>query len=400
MTSVAPETSNSNQFEAGSNRTWTLEASSSPTRRQVGNSTQETHYTSVYDDTNEDARREDLLLCSSYQASKDAWKRQMRRALPLLYVFSVICAIMGIKFGTCATGAPDALFYVMAVMMILSMFAQVSSFRPFLISKPRPDFLNSGCFAALDWAFTSLIIQVGLGLMDTSDFLSNGQQVAQAYLCNDKYQETFSASMRQSALPGFLSHCSLWGLMTWSLVLASVASMVLAYCCLGGRVDTGESDTQAHFLSSLLGIGEYSVVFAHTLDGEDSGASSMFTSLLKIPTTFLFETLPHFYLQTMLFSLTFAHTSDNSKYKQLVSLALGAGAIVKEVASLLPVVVELGRCFGNSYNDWCGFVILGSIFALPLCFAVGLVVVCFVRLYFSYICSDHVWNLTSGCVSL
>eukprot|EP00929_Paragymnodinium_shiwhaense_P031908 TRINITY_DN17775_c0_g1_i1.p1 TRINITY_DN17775_c0_g1~~TRINITY_DN17775_c0_g1_i1.p1 ORF type:complete len:156 (-),score=12.41 TRINITY_DN17775_c0_g1_i1:124-531(-) len=134
----------------------------------------------------------------------------------------------------------------------------------------------------------------------------------------------------------------------------------------------------------MAGVGGFAFTFASKADQQRK-------SVLRIPSVSLFETLPGLYLQTSLFSLTFDHTSENAKRKQLLSLALGAAALLKNVWEGM-VILRKDRCGPGSD-------IMMAVLALPMLMILCVVATCSARVYFSYVCDSHVWNLTSGCVS-
>jgi len=108
--------------------------------------------------------------------------------------------------------------------------------------------------------------------------------------------------------------------------------------------------------------------------------------------TGIFEVIPALYLQTALFSFTFDETSQHAKIKQLVSLGLSGLGTLKLAFSILSVVLN-GLIKGAKDQMGCfvKFGIYGFIFG-----SFGLVAICAARIYFSYSCPDHIWNVTTG----
>jgi len=144
----------------------------------------------------------------------------------------------------------------------------------------------------------------------------------------------------------------------------------------------------------------------------------------------LFEAVPELYFQTSLFSLTFDET-ESHKF-QLFSLALSSVSVLRSVVPAFQTVklgtsqhkpglfyfsgfmVLHGVCTDLKHKELsakskackvvCFFVTL-VLWTLPtiglLVFLVGVVFLCWCRVYMTMrVCSSHIWNLTSGCVSL
>eukprot|EP00929_Paragymnodinium_shiwhaense_P020200 TRINITY_DN13534_c0_g1_i2.p1 TRINITY_DN13534_c0_g1~~TRINITY_DN13534_c0_g1_i2.p1 ORF type:complete len:372 (-),score=44.69 TRINITY_DN13534_c0_g1_i2:183-1298(-) len=307
---------------------------------------------------------------------KAMWHRWLPKLVASLYVLSATCAIVGARLGDCRKGTPDFLLYIALAMVAVSTMIQLYSFSPFIkLQDPsEPKWCFQLCFKKSHmWSMAALFIEICIGNLETLDFFTDGQQVAQAFLCDVEIHETWVETFRKSALPGFASSfvdkAHMWGVMVMTIILASLAGSLITYS-MGGGACVG--------LSWMAGVGGFDVVFPFF-----SGQRTLF----RARTVLLFETGPGLYLQTSLFSLTFDHTDDNTKRKQLLSLGLGAAALVKSAAETVGVLNEVpGR--GRAV-----------VFGLPLLVVVSVVAVCTARVYFSYMCNDHLWNFTTGCVS-
>eukprot|EP00929_Paragymnodinium_shiwhaense_P077120 TRINITY_DN39698_c0_g1_i2.p1 TRINITY_DN39698_c0_g1~~TRINITY_DN39698_c0_g1_i2.p1 ORF type:complete len:234 (+),score=24.51 TRINITY_DN39698_c0_g1_i2:628-1329(+) len=231
------------------------------------------------------------------------------------------------------------------------------------------------------WSFLALAIDVGLGNLELLDFFTDGQQVAQAYLCDEEFHAKWVASFDKSWLPGFVTmlvdKAHMYGLMMVSLVAAAIVS------CLFVRFSRSSNmEEEFAVLSSMAGVGGYACML--------HAETARVKSVLRLASVSLFETLPGVYLQTSLFSLTFDHTSEKTKHKQLLSLALGAGALFKNVVDGVEHPVRNRKTVRAQGV---------AVVLLPFLMIVGSLAVCTARVYFSYACPSHIWNLTSGCVS-
>ncbi|CAE7635590.1 dcd2A [Symbiodinium necroappetens] len=124
--------------------------------------------------------------------------------------------------------------------------------------------------------------------------------------------------------------------------------------------------------------------------GDKKVDRALFTVLTKV----LLENLAQSYLQAAFFGLSFASTKAPAKAKALGSLGLGLGA---SAAKLVPMAMNLVKRVKEAdltVEDAVKVLVLG----LPLLFA--LIVVAWVpaKVYFSYVCESHMWNLLGGCV--
>eukprot|EP00929_Paragymnodinium_shiwhaense_P080610 TRINITY_DN42043_c0_g2_i1.p1 TRINITY_DN42043_c0_g2~~TRINITY_DN42043_c0_g2_i1.p1 ORF type:complete len:512 (-),score=52.07 TRINITY_DN42043_c0_g2_i1:169-1704(-) len=143
--------------------------------------------------------------------------------------------------------------------------------------------------------------------------------------------------------------------------------------------------------------------------------------LLKVYAVLLVETIPQFYLQTSLFALTFPLTSSTAKYKQFLSFALGSISLLKEFHSSCKHIGEVGvktyeswrklQVEGIRYTSEAGnkvincLVIVATILsicvlAMPALVILGTLGVCVWRVRMAYVCEDHLWNFSTGCVEV
>lgn len=86
------------------------------------------------------------------------------------------------------------------------------------------------------------------------------------------------------------------------------------------------------------------------------------------------------WLQASFFALTFDNTGEQAKIKVLISMLISA----------LQAVARVWHSIGRLGLVGC----LNAILVVVALLWVG------AKVYFAYICEDHLWNLTTGCVTM
>merc|ERR1712176_626568 len=113
--------------------------------------------------------------------------------------------------------------------------------------------------------------------------------------------------------------------------------------------------------------------------GGDKGFGTFLVTIGKV----LVENCAQLWLQASYFAVVFEHTSHSAKLKLLASIGLGCASALHKSLVLLA-----------SLDDAC--LLFGAVSCVVLIFA--MVAWTCAKLYFSYVCESHMWNLTSGCV--
>jgi len=294
--------------------------------------------------------------------------------------FSVVCAVAGARYGSCEAGSPT-IFYVLFFVLVLA--AQV---RQVHIAYPS---------ATDAYEKVAFLWSCGLGCAEMYDFFTDGQQIAQAYLCDSDLHEPWLESFQQahSLMYYVVGTFHMWGILAVCQVLAVLLQgMFILVVSLKGSNEGGILVT-----SGFVGLGGLQRA---SLAKEQEGTGSM--DLLRAICVGLPETMPGLVLQPSLFALTFAYTDAASQNKQLLSLAISWAMALKVVAAVLPSMrrgMRLVSDFGKTPQ-----IVFGVLCFLPgVIFVVGAiatVIVGMLRVYHAYECKDHLWNVFSGCVHL
>ena len=143
-------------------------------------------------------------------------------------------------------------------------------------------------------------------------------------------------------------------------------------------------------VSNLVGLGGLETAFLDK-GAEETGFIPFFRALL----VGLFETLPGLMLQPSLFALTFEHTDETSRKKQLLSLVITWGTTLNMTMGTLPVLKNVVRTVREGEFWACIDIIPAVIFTVGAFVAM---IVGMMRVYHAYTCDAHLWNLFSGCV--
>ena len=240
---------------------------------------------------------------------------------------------------------------------------------------------GSDCCEKLCFAFFC-----GLGCFEVLDFFTDGQQIAQAYLCDFDFNDAWVRSFDQAHSPvvWVVGALHMWGILA--------VCQVLAVGVQGFLVLNSSGDAVA-VTCSFVGLGGLQRALVDKDQEEDAkGRSQIFRAIgVGVP-----ETLPGLLLQPSLFALTFADTDTAGQYKQLLSLAVSWAMALKAVVELALTLVKQVENVGMD-------LLTIIFFGLPAVFVVGVLVtigVGMLRVFHAYQCEDHVWNIFTGCVEL
>lgn len=300
------------------------------------------------------------------------WIKWLRIYWVGLLVFTCASAAIGMEMGDCEDGTPDFLFGGISVVMGVA-----SAWQAYYFWGSAPDFISK----------IMLIVAIIFGLLDLMDFFTDGQQLALAVLCDDKFHKDFVVTFQQSSfafVAQVVNRVHMYGLLAISMGVAVISQAV---------VTTGtqlSDEPRVCVLATYVGLGALSKVLA----------PEGFTVIFRAPTTGLFENVPGVYLQTSLFGLTFDSTDDKTKIKQLVSLALSGVGMLKMAVETLILIRKKVSPPQNWSEIFSGRIIMTTL-CLAYCVAsIVLAIICTLRIWFSYVCESHLWNVTSGCVDL
>ena len=124
-----------------------------------------------------------------------------------LVAFSGACAVLGARFGSCEDGPPNFLYITFAVLLLV---VEAWQFWTAFPSK-------SYCREQL-W----FVVVCGLGCFEVLDFFTDGQQIAQAYLCDSDFHGAWVGSFDQAHSPvvWVVGALHMWGILAVCQALA------------------------------------------------------------------------------------------------------------------------------------------------------------------------------------
>lgn len=231
-----------------------------------------------------------------------------------------------------------------------------------------------------------------LGCLEHADWFTDGALPVQAYLCGPTVTEHFAESFEVSAawpLAPIIRTLHFWGLLTLVLSFAALTQQLL------GAVDSGED--RHDLAADVPGFGAVANWYEEqdrdwSKAAEDGGCLSERALLTSISKVFL-ENVVQLWLQASFFALIFKRLHHVGKVKLLISMGLG---LFSCLAKTLPMAVGLCRALASGSVRWqLGVAVLcGQMVAV---FGVAWTIA---KLYQSFHCESHIWNLTSGCVPM
>ena len=241
-----------------------------------------------------------------------------------------------------------------------------------------------GTRVAVGSAVPRYVFHCGLGCAEIYDFFTDGQQIAQAYLCDGDIHGSWVLIFQQAhslALP-VVERLHMAGIMALSQTVAVGLQglLMLDFTDAGGKI---------HMVCNLVGLGGLEKSFM-----TEGVEEIRFIYVYRAITVGLFETLSELMLQPSLFALTLEHTDETSRKKQL-SLVITWSTTLNMVKGVLHGLKRIGQelreadvaggcCFS------CVFVIPSVVFTLG---ALAAMIVGMMRVYHASMCDGHLWNL-------
>jgi hypothetical protein len=298
-----------------------------------------------------------------------------------LVAFSGACAVLGARFGSCEYGPPNFLYIIFFVLLLV---VEAWQFRTAFPSR-------TNCREQLQF-----VAVCGLGCFEVLDFFTDGQQIAQAHLCDSDFHDAWVRSFDQAHSPvvGVVGALHLWGIFAVCQVLA----VGVQGCIICAYAHSTNSNEEFAVSCSLVGLGGLQRAVVHEDKEEEAKWLSLIFRSIGVG---LFETLPGLLLQPSLFALTFAHTDTAGQYKQLLSLAVSWAMALKAAGEVALFLAK--RCKGMTCDGFEELFVATIFFGLLAVFVVGVFVtigIGMMRVFHAYQCEDHVWNLFTGCVEL
>lgn len=272
-------------------------------------------------------------------------------------------ALLGLPGTTCDDGPPIFLYCI---------------YLPFLVRCKVLEYRWLVKFG--DWQL-SAAVPFFFGALEHMDFFTDGLFPLQAYKCDPQVTEHFAIAFQQSVasiLAPVIGYVHFWGLALLTLVAAVLSQQA--------AVSWSEDLVVAADISGMAALAER---WGKTANMDASFSFYIFITKVSI------ENCVQLWLQASFFCLTFERTSSEAKVKLLISMGLG---LVSAFLKSLKQMFNWPMVFGG--NPVLILTYMMCAYVLP-----SIVSICFVawacaKLYFSYMCDSHLWNLSSGCVAL
>ncbi|CAJ1377651.1 unnamed protein product [Effrenium voratum] len=296
----------------------------------------------------------------------------LRQEMRLMLLYPLI-SILAIGDSSCEKGSPIWAYALYVPLLLRAKWIEAKILRA----------LNE------DWSQIFLSPGFWLGALEHADWFTDGALPVQAYLCGAGVTERFAESFELSwawPLAPVIRTLHFWGLLTAVLSFAALTQQLL------GSADHGEHHDLAAdvpgFGAVAIWYEEQDLAWKHVAEEEAClSERALLTSISKV----FLENVVQLWLQASFFALIFQRLHHAGKVKLLLSMGLG---LLSCVFKTVPMAVGLIRALGK-----------GSVRL-----EVGIMVLCFqgvailgvawtaAKLYWSFHCASHLWNLTSGCV--
>lgn len=319
--------------------------------------------------------KQDELALHAFKPDHEKIGHILRREMRFMLLFPII-PLLAIHWTSCRKGMPwwGYLLYL-----------------PLLL---RAKWIEAQILLALNEDLKSIFLSPGfwLGMLEHADWFTDGALPVQAYLCDLEIPVTehFAFSFEMSwawPLAPIVRTLHFWGLLSLVLSFSALAQQLL------GAVDSGEK--RLDLAADVPGFGAVANWYEEqdhdwNKAAEDGGCLSERALLTSISKVFL-ENVVQLWLQASFFGLIFDRLHHVGKVKLLISMALG---LISCLAKILPMAVGLLCALRAGSIGWAQgmAILLGQMIAI-CCIAWTAM-----KLYKSFHCETHIWNLTTGCV--
>mmetsp|Transcript_62457 Transcript_62457/g.140820 ORF Transcript_62457/g.140820 Transcript_62457/m.140820 type:complete len:503 (+) Transcript_62457:57-1565(+) len=232
-----------------------------------------------------------------------------------------------------------------------------------------------------------LSISFVLGLVDHLDWFTDGLFPIQAFRCDMYATPYFLESLSQSLLWPLEYVVSI--IRFWGVAALTLSTSVLALQAFGTM---GEGIAGLASAADVACFGAVAQHYEHLIPEEDKGLSQVVTTLLKV----LLKNTVQLWFQASFFGLMFGKLSTWGKAKILFMMCVGiVGAISKTRLAAQVNCKQICRAWSSGRKDLAGIVVMIIAAQLASLVMVGWVVL---KLYKSFTCPTHLWNVSSGCV--
>ena len=135
-----------------------------------------------------------------------------------LVAFSGTCAVLGARFGSCEDGPPIFLYITFVVLLLVMEAWQFWTAFP----------SKSDCCEKSNEKLCFVVV-CGLGCFEILDSITDGQQIAQAHLCDSDFHDAWVRSFDQAHSPvvWVVGALHMWGILAVCQVLAVGAKGIL-----------------------------------------------------------------------------------------------------------------------------------------------------------------------------
>jgi hypothetical protein len=327
----------------------------------------------VYAECQEDFEGYEKLEIIGYAESASRSKEQILKLVrreTRLMILSCVIPLLASPYTSCHAGTPTWAYLCYLPLLFRNKVIEVQILRELDSPIYIYPFLVFSVFEHLDH-FTDCAFPI------------------QAYMCDAQGAQLtakFAASFLETPIPAMaevVSTLRFWGLTSILFVAATMAQQAMASITLTPKVPAKiaiAADSAAMAAVSLM-----------TDEAEDGGQGVKPAKILIPCSKVLVENCMQMWLQSSYLGITFDSLSGQAKVKMLISLGLGLmAACTKCMGSILDQVYLVYKDKDTWWFlcTWCVPSYLGLLMCAWTC----------AKLYFTFHCASHMWNVTSGCV--
>ncbi|CAE7457716.1 dcd2A [Symbiodinium natans] len=320
------------------------------------------------------SQKEFVSEANEYRPDHEKIGRVVRQEMRLMLLYPLISILASVD-SSCEKGMPLWGYALYVPLLLRAKWIEIKILRA----------LNES------WSHIFLAPGLWLGCLEHADWFTDGALPVQAYLCGPTVTERFAESFELSwawPLAPIVRMLHFWGLLTVVLSFAALSQQLL------GSADHGDCHDLAADVPGFGAVANWYEEFEQDHGwkqaAEDTGCLSERALLTSVSKVFL-ENVAQLWLQASFFALIFGRLHHTGKVKLLISMGLG---LISCVCKTLPMAVGLCRAMvSGSVGPEVGFIVLSC-----QLFAIVGVAWTVAKLFNSFQCPSHLWNLTSGCV--
>eukprot|EP00929_Paragymnodinium_shiwhaense_P027850 TRINITY_DN16257_c0_g1_i11.p1 TRINITY_DN16257_c0_g1~~TRINITY_DN16257_c0_g1_i11.p1 ORF type:complete len:547 (-),score=60.93 TRINITY_DN16257_c0_g1_i11:155-1795(-) len=303
-------------------------------------------------------------------------ERVLRREARLMVVCSLL-PLLAAPWTTCKSGPPNWI-YAMYIPTLIR--CNVVEYK--LVQALRVPNANK-C------TFTILVFST-LGALDHFDMFTDSLFPMQALACDGDIHDEYMLSIATSAVSIFTPIVGIlhfWGLATVALITSTLAQQ-------GTAVGAGPIPA-ACCAADVAGMG----ALAKHLEEPESVTGVSLTVIVVCIVKVLLENCVKLQLQISLLGLTWTKKTQLGRAKILGSVLLGL--VTATLKALQALVQDIQGIYNAARSASVDKGVARTFLGAAAIMHVGIVLVVTAsaaKLYYTFNCDSHVWNLTSGCV--